>query len=648
LTSNVKSKLSNVKSATSNAKSMHFTGRLAAALFLTVSVAAAPMARAQQANYPVPGANFGTTTTLRLPPMPVTAPITANGSVVEDVVVRVNDQLITRSEYERAQQQMLQEAQQQHATQAELEDRLHNLLRDMIDQQLLLSKGKELGITGDAETMRQLDEIRKQNHLDSMEALEKAAEQQGVSYEDFKQNIKNNVITQSVVRDEVGRHLNLTHAQEQEYYDAHKQEFQVPEQVHLSEILVPTPETATDAQVSASQAKADELAAKLKSGTNFAELARTSSGGPTASAGGDLGDFKRGALGDVLENATFGLPVGGVTAPIRTRQGFVILRVDAHQPAGTPPLSQVEQQVEEAIYVNALQPALRAYLSKARSQAYIQIKPGFVDAGAAHGETTPSFTAYAPPPVKKKTIKKQQAEDAKAAKAQADLAAARAKTAEKQAATAAAKSGTATPVSAPKKHTKVHKEKIRYGQAPENSLPTGTLQTAAAPEPNAPIAGQAAGVAMAPTESVTSITTGTGVAANTDPLAQVPVADHKTRFTDRQHEDVAKVDERKVAKTEVKATARPVTATPEETADEKQQAGPMGINGDTAKKKKPEHTKDEPKQRMQEKPKPVETTTQPADTVNPLLATPATGQPAAQTPPAAPTQTPPQPPQNPQ
>ncbi len=119
----------------------------------------------------------------------------------------------------------------------------------MIDQQLLLSKGKELGITGDAETMRQLDEIRKQNHLDSMEALEKAAEQQGVSFEDFKQNIRNSVITQQVVRDEVGRRLNMTHAQEEAYYDAHKQDFEVPEQVHLSEILMPTPENATDAQI---------------------------------------------------------------------------------------------------------------------------------------------------------------------------------------------------------------------------------------------------------------------------------------------------------------------------------------------------------------------------------------------------------------
>ena len=240
-----------------------------------------------------------------------------------------------------------------------------------------------------------------------------------------------------MVQDEVGRHLNLTRAQEEAYYKDHGKDFEVPEQVHLSEILIPTPDNATDAQVAASQQKADDVEAKLKGGANFAETAKANSGGPTASAGGDLGDFKRGALGDVLEKATFSLPVGGYTEPIRTRQGFVILRVDSHQQAGIPPLEQVERQVQEAIYFTQLQPALRTYLTKAREDAYIDIKPGFVDTGGSHQQTKPEFTAYAPPAPKKKIVKKQRVEQQKAEKAQADLAAAREKEAEKSAAKAA-------------------------------------------------------------------------------------------------------------------------------------------------------------------------------------------------------------------
>jgi peptidyl-prolyl cis-trans isomerase SurA len=590
----------------------------------------------QQPRYPVPGGGMTPTPQpqLQLPPLPATPPITPNGAVVEDVIARVNDQIITRTEYERAREQMMEQARQENVSQADAEAKLHDLLRDMIDQQLLLSKGKELGINGDAETLRRLDEIRKQNHLDSMEALQKAAEQQGISFEDFKQQIRNQVVSNQVVQDEVGRHLNLTRAQEEAYYAQHGKDFEMPEQVHLSEILIPTPDNATDVQVAAAQQKADEVEAKLKGGANFADTAKASSGGPTAPAGGDLGDFKRGTLGDVLEKATFSLPVGQFTEPIRTRQGFVILRVDSHQQAGIPPLNQVERQVQEAIYFNQLQPALRTYLTKAREDAYIDIKPGFVDSGGSHMQTKPEFTAYAPPPPKKKTVKKQRVEQQKAAKAQADLAAAREKEAEKAAKVTAS---TAGPGGAhPPKKQKVHREKIRFGQAPEKALPSGPTQTAEAGN-NAQPLGQTAGAAMAPTEATTTITTGTGVdESSTDPLAPQQGTAKKTRYTAREQETEEKRAQEKVAKAEVKATKRPTPSTPQETADEKTRATPLGLNGDTnSKKKKPKvkRDKNEPKERLQEKPKPVETPAPTiAPTVNPALGT--SPAPAAQAPPA--------------
>jgi peptidyl-prolyl cis-trans isomerase SurA len=605
-----------------------------AAVAFAVAVGSSPVAGAQtqQPKYPVPGASFPSAPQLQLPTLPTPQPITPNGAVVEDVIARVNDQIITRSEYERAEQGLIQDAQQSGASQADLDDKQKNLLRDMIDQQILLSKGKELGITGDAETMRQLDDIRKQNHLDSMEALQKAAEQQGVSFEDFKQGIKDRAITQEVVRDEVGRHINLTRAQEQAYYDAHASEFMVPEQIHLSEILIPTPENATDAQISAAQTKADDVAAKIKGGANFADLAKTASGGPTASAGGDLGDFKRGTLGQVLEDATFPLAAGGVTAPIRTRQGFVILRVDSHQAAGVPPLAQVEPQVQEAVYMTSMQPALRAYLTKARDEAYVDIKPGFVDTGSDRKESKPTFTAYAAPAPKKKVVAKQRMESEKAAQAQAALAASRERVAERTAEKAAenAKRAGDKDVSVPVKPKKIHREKIRYGQAPRTSLPTATVATVS--ETNAPLQGQAPGVAMAPTESVTSITTGVGVDSSDDPLAPKTTADHKVRFSDREKQAEEDRVKTKVVKTTAKATTRPVTASTQEKADEKEQSSALGLNGDTAKKKK-KRQKGDPKERMQDQSKPAPTpAATPAPTVNPNLAADAVSPKPAATP----------------
>jgi len=578
-----------------------------------------------QAQPAFPSGGFSMASPLQLPALPTPAPITPNGSVVEDVIARVNDQVITRSEYEASEQQLLHEAQQQNLSQADFQDRQQNLLRDMIDQQILLSKGKELGITGDAEMTRQLDEIRKKNHYASMEELEKAAAAQGVSFEDFKEGLKNSAITQQVVRDEVGRHINLNHAQELAYYTAHGKEFEVPEQVHLSEILIPTPESATDAQIVEAQSKADVLEAKLKAGSNFADLAKSSSGGPTASAGGDLGDFKRGTLGDVLENATFPLAANSFTAPIRTRQGYVILRVDSHQAAGIPPLQTVEPQVEEGVYMEALQPALREYLTKARDELYIEYKPGFIDTGAPHKDTKTIFTAYAPPPVKKKVLEHQREEQQKAAAAQAELAAARAKVAERnaekaaaQAATQAAKNPGKENVSKPVTPPKIHREKIRYGQAPRNTLPTAPLETATVN--NGALAGQAPGVAMAMAESTTTISTGND--GSDDPLAPQTGPIHKTRFAERQKEEDTQRLQTKVVKDDVKASIRPVPVDAQTTASEKQQAAPLGLSGDTAKKTKPKHVKGQPKERLQETaPKPADTTQPVAPTVNPALGT---------------------------
>jgi peptidyl-prolyl cis-trans isomerase SurA len=630
--------------------------RSIAAVLFAATVIVLPLA-AQTSQNTFPGGSFPSAPQLQLPRLPTPPPITPNGSVIEDVIARVNDQIITRSEYERSEQQLLQDAQQQQGvTPAEFQSHLKDLLRDMIDSQLLLAKGKELGITCDAETVRQLDEIRKQNHLPDMEALEKAASSQGISYEDFKQNIRNQCIRQSVVRDEVGRRLNLTHSQEEAYYAAHAKEFEVPEQLHLSEILIPTPDGASDAQLAAAKAKADDVAAKLKAGEKFADAAKAYSGGPSASAGGDLGDFKRGSLGQVLEDATFPLPVGGDTAPIRTRQGYVILHIDAHQAAGVPPLASVENEVQNAIYVDQLQPALRAYLTKARQSAFVEVAPGFIDTGSVGKSNNANFayTAYNAPAVKKKYQAKQKAEQERAARAQAELAAARERVADKQAAKAAAdqakleanqkgKPGvkTVSGVRIPKPK-KTRREKIRYGQAPRNSLPVAaTTVSADTTAPGAaPIGGVAPGVAMAPTESITSITTGVGAEAGPDDpnaLAQSDAPTKKTRFAAQQTQAEVDRAKSKLGKAETKATIRPVAATRTETTAEKVQAAPLGLNGDTVKKKpRPKKKKGDEKERLQATPKPVAPPTPIAPTVNPAV----TGAPAATAP--ATTSAPPQ------
>lgn len=326
-------------------------------------------------------------------------------SVVEEIVARVNNSIVTRADLKRSKEQWQEDAAKAKADGVEAPKEA-DLLRDLINQQLLLQKGNELGVTADTDVVKRLDQIRQQMHADSMEDLEKAAQAQGVSWEDFKQNLKNGIITQKVIQQEVGGHIVITQQEIQQFYDQHKAEMERPEQVRLSEILVSTqkgevktengrtalPEMPDAQVVAAAQKKADSIYEQLQKGGDFAALAKANSDGPTSQVGGDLEYFKRGTLSKELEDKVFALKAGEYTQPIRTNQGWVILKVTEHQTAGVPPLKDVELRIQERLYMQAMQPALRDYLTKLREDAYIDIKPGYVDTGASPNETKPIYT----------------------------------------------------------------------------------------------------------------------------------------------------------------------------------------------------------------------------------------------------------------
>jgi len=330
-------------------------------------------------------------------------------TVVEEIIARVNNEIVTRTEYIRSRDQLKQEVQQQDPANADraFAEKQRDVLRDLIDQQLLLEKGKDLGITGDTELVKRLDEMRKEMKLETMEELEKAAEAQGASYEDFKQNLRNQIITQRVIGQEVGSHLAMNKDEVKKFYDQHKAEMERPEQVRLSEILIapktpaksgvdgkpePPSEAETEAALAAAQAKAQDVLDQIHKGVKFEDLAKKYSDGPSAKDGGDLSYFKRGTLSKELEDKVFALKAGEVTDVIRTKQGYVILEASEHQMAGIPTMKEVEPRIQDALYMQKLQPALRAFLTTLREEAFIDIKSGYLDSGASAKQTKPVET----------------------------------------------------------------------------------------------------------------------------------------------------------------------------------------------------------------------------------------------------------------
>jgi len=368
-------------------------------------------------------------------------PAVASGQVVEEIITRVNNQIITRSEYNRSKDQLKDEVKQQDPNNADklYADREKDVLRDLIDQQLLIDKAKDLGFTGDTELIKQLDSMRKEMKLDTMEDLEKEATKQGISWEDFKQNMRNKIITEKVIGDQVGSHLSLSKEEEEKFYEEHKAEMEQPEAIQLSEILVApkvqpaaapaaapaiatdpatppaataaapqTDEAARQAADAAAEAKANDLLKQIRAGASFEDVAKKNSDGPSAADGGVLGVFKRGQLAKQLEDQTFSMKAGDVTNVIHTKQGYVILKVVEHHEAGIPPMKEVLPKIENALYYQKLQPALRAYLTKLREEAYIDIKAGYVDSGASPNQTKPVETASAKESDAKKLSKKKK------------------------------------------------------------------------------------------------------------------------------------------------------------------------------------------------------------------------------------------------
>lgn len=532
------------------------------------------------------------------------------GTVVEDIIARVNDQIITRSDYDRALAEVDRDARQRGAaTMQEVAAAHKDLLRNMIDQQLWLSKGKQLGITGETDLVKRLDDIRKQYNLKSMDDLETAAKEQGVSFEDFKQNIRNNIIMQDVMRQEVGQNIRFTPGEAERYYEEHKDNYTQPESVHLSEILISTDGTTEGEKVAAAKKKIDDIENRLHAGGDFAQLAKSFSEGSTANQGGDLGQYQPGALPKLLEEKTFSLKPGEYTAPILTRQGYIILKVDSHNSGGPKPYKEVENQVQDDFYMSRMEPAIRAYLTKLREESFIDIKPGYTDTGASPNETKPVFSAYTPPAPKKK-VKVERTrfrETAHSFRQKSPETAAEASP-EKKSAVAPAGS-TKTAALAPVKlktekervglFEKLHlkgasgpveqasqkpgkREKIRFGQAPRKTLPSAATET--------------------PVEDAGAVPEDTASTQEPEnPLEAAPV-EVKTRFSARARSH-KKAAEPTGPPTDQLAPAAPTAA---EVADRATQSGPLGLNGDTATKKKKVETNGE-KTRLSDKAKEPQT-----------------------------------------
>ncbi|HML18189.1 MAG TPA: peptidylprolyl isomerase [Bryobacteraceae bacterium] len=318
----------------------------------------------------------------------------ANVAVVEEIVCKVNGDIITRTELEKDRLDAEAEFRQQGLAGQALRDAVNastrELLRKRIDQLLLVQKGKELDLKVDADVTKRLANMQRQSGISDPEKFQEyVRDHSGMPFEDYKNEIKDQLLIERTIRQEVTSSIKFKREDLEQYYNDHKDEFQRKERIFLSDIYVSTEGKDAAGQLAAEK-KAKDLSARGKKGEKFSEMAQTNSDAQDAANGGELPPYEKGQLRADIENAVWDKQRGFVTDPIKlpSPPGYYVFKVEDHQQAGLAAFEEVQNEVENRLFQPKMDPAVRAYLTKLRTEAFLNIKPGYVDSGAAPGKNT--------------------------------------------------------------------------------------------------------------------------------------------------------------------------------------------------------------------------------------------------------------------
>lgn len=304
--------------------------------------------------------------------------------LVERIIARINNKIITQRQYDKQRETLHAKLAQQYSGQQlyqEFDQQSKNLLRDMIDQDLIVQKATDDDINVDTDVIKHLDEIRQQYHLKSLQDLQDAVEKDGMNWEDFKDEIKKQLQMQKVIAQEVGSRIMLTRADARKYFDAHKDDFNSPPGVHLAEIMISSEKhTPAEAEKLAKKAQTE-----IQNGARFSDVAKELSDSSSAKEGGDVGFFKQGTISEAIAKDIAKVDVGEITPIIKTQYGYMIFKVLEKRTGQHPSFDQIADQVMNYLYDQKVQEGLRPFLTKLRNESSIRLAPGFTDTGAPPG-----------------------------------------------------------------------------------------------------------------------------------------------------------------------------------------------------------------------------------------------------------------------
>lgn len=291
----------------------------------------------------------------------------APAEIVERVIAKVNGDIITQSEFEARQVAAVRDARvPPERIEFFLRENNARILQEAIDELLLLQKAYELGMRLRPEYIREVIEgIKKENNIESDEALQEQLRREGMSLDDLKRNIERSVLVRQVRARELESKVGVSEVDARAEYEARKADFTRPATLRLQEIVLKGP---------GARERAHEIVARARSGEEFASLARAHSVSPTRDSGGDLGRLARGELNPELERIAFSLEPGGVSEPIPTADTFRILRVVEKTEASLIPFEEAKADILGRLSQARFAEVYERYMEGLRKDALIDIR----------------------------------------------------------------------------------------------------------------------------------------------------------------------------------------------------------------------------------------------------------------------------------
>jgi parvulin-like peptidyl-prolyl isomerase len=321
---------------------------------------------------------------------------TLRAEIIEQVLVKVNGEILTKSDLEQRQVAAIK-AQNRNvraedfktdaALRKALDEVTPQIIVDTVDELILIQRGKELGYALSDEQFSQiLSNIRKENRLENEEQFLAALKQEGLTLPDLRRSIERQMIINRVRQQDVMDKISVTETESAAYFNSHKEEFSTPAAVTLREILVAVPDKAPDGSANAGErgvnvgldeeakVKAEALRHRITAGEDIAALAASSSDAPSKANGGLIGPVNPDEMSPQLLAVVKNLKVGETSQPIRGQRGYQIIKLESRSETVTPTLDQVRNQVADKVFQEKARPEMMKYLKKLREQAIIEWK----------------------------------------------------------------------------------------------------------------------------------------------------------------------------------------------------------------------------------------------------------------------------------